>query len=75
MGVLTWDDYLSSAWCIIITMTTVGYGDTVPATRFGRLTAVVAALWGTFLVSILILSVGSIFKLQKKEEKVLTHIL
>jgi voltage-gated potassium channel len=67
VGVLTWDNYLNSAWCVIITMTTVGYGDIVPATLFGRLTAVVAALWGTFLVSILILSVGNIFKLQNKE--------
>ena len=64
---LTWDNYLNSAWCVIITMTTVGYGEVVPATLFGRLTAVVAALWGTFLVSILILSVGNIFKLQNKE--------
>jgi voltage-gated potassium channel Kch len=44
-------------------MTTVGYGDIVPGTSFGRLTVIVAALWGTFLISILILSVGNIFKL------------
>lgn len=59
----------------MITMTTVGYGDVVPGTSFGRLTVIAAALWGTFLISILILSVGNIFKLQQTEQKALNHLL
>jgi hypothetical protein len=42
-------------------MATVGYGDIAPVTLFGRLVAIAAAIWGTFLISLLILSVGNIF--------------
>ena len=61
VGNITWEPFTDSVWCIIITMTTVGYGDIAPKTIFGRIVAVLAALWGTFLVSILIISVGNIF--------------
>ena len=63
VGTIMWDAYFDSIWCTIITMTTVGYGDVVPATMFGRLVAILAAIWGTFLISLLILSVGNIFGL------------
>jgi len=66
-GAITWDSYFSDIWFIVITMTTVGFGDMYPSTTFGRLITIVAALWGTFLISILILSVGNIFKLNKNE--------
>jgi hypothetical protein len=48
-------------------MTTVGYGDVGPTTFFGRLTAITVALWGTFLISLLILSVANIFALNFNE--------
>ena len=41
-------------WNIVITMTTVGYGDLVAFTTFGRITAGVAAMLGIILASILI---------------------
>ena len=63
VGNIIWNAYFDAIWCIIITMTTVGYGDVVPATIFGRLVAITAAIWGTFLISLLILSVGNIFEL------------
>lgn len=56
-------------------MTTVGYGDVVPATIFGRLVAMFTAVWGTFLISLLILSVGNIFELNYQETKALNHLL
>ena len=66
-GIITWNSYFTAIWCIVITMTTVGFGDVVPVTVPGRLIVIFAALWGTFLISILILSVGNIFKLSRKE--------
>jgi len=42
----------------MITMATVGFGDIVPATVFGRVIVLIAAIWGTFMISLLILSVG-----------------
>lgn len=75
VGVITWNAYFDSIWCTIITMTTVGYGDVVPATLFGRLFAITAAIWGTFLISLLILSVGNIFNLTYQEQRALNHLL
>ena len=63
VGTLTWESYFASIWCVIITMATVGYGDFVPNTVFGRIVAMLVAIWGTFLISLLILSVGNIFNL------------
>ena len=74
-GLITWDSYFTSIWFIVITMTTVGFGDVYPNTTFGRLIAMFTALWGTFLISILILSVGNIFKLNKNEQQAHSHLL
>jgi hypothetical protein len=43
-------------WCIIITMTTVGFGDFYPSTHLGRVIGVLACFWGTFLVSLMVVS-------------------
>jgi hypothetical protein len=67
VGSIAWDAYFDAIWCTIITMTTVGYGDVVPSTMFGRMVAIVAAIWGTFLISLLILSVGNIFAMNYQE--------
>lgn len=56
-------------------MTTVGFGDIYPGTYLGRSLILVTAGWGTFLMSILIMSVGKIFGLSYNEEKSLQHIL
>ena len=39
-------------WLMIVTMTTVGYGDSVPQTHFGRFVCVIVMIVGTILVSI-----------------------
>ena len=56
-------------------MTTVGYGDLVPATDFGRSIIIFVALWGTFLISLLILIASDIFEMTMNEQKALHHLL
>jgi voltage-gated potassium channel len=41
-------------WLAFTTMTTVGYGDFAPKTNMGRFLAVMAALSGIFLISLLV---------------------
>ena len=56
-------------------MTTVGYGDTTPVTDFGRAVAIITALWGTFIISLLIIVAAEIFALSHVEQKALHHLL
>lgn len=46
--------YMNCMWCIVITMTTVGYGDLFPRTILGRSLMVLIAVWGIFTVSIMV---------------------
>ena len=69
------DSYGASLWCTIITMTTVGYGDMFPVTAFGRVIGVVCAIWGTFIISLLIIVAEQVFALKHVEEKALYHLL
>jgi hypothetical protein len=38
-------------WLIMVTMTTIGYGEIYPVTSLGRLIAAIACIWGIFLIS------------------------
>lgn len=51
-----WTYLWNGMWCIIITMTTVGYGDYFPMTYYGRSIGVIASFFGTLLVSLMIVS-------------------
>ncbi|CAI2364271.1 unnamed protein product [Moneuplotes crassus] len=51
-----WTYIWNGMWCILITMTTVGYGDFYPMTYLGRSIGVTACYLGTFLISLAIVS-------------------
>jgi hypothetical protein len=68
-------DFFTGIWFMVITLTTVGYGDVYPSTYFGRAMIMVAAFWGTFLISLMIMSVSRIFNLKDTEQKALHHLL
>jgi len=67
-------DYGSAIWLIIITSTTVGYGDIYPHTVGGQIVCVITAFWGTFIVSLLVLVVANIFELSDEEKKAIAFI-
>ena len=50
----------------MITLTTVGYGDITPHTYPGKVIIMFCALWGAFMISLLVLTVGSYFNLNEK---------
>merc|ERR1712072_985555 len=68
------DDYENALWVIIITMTTVGYGDTYPKTPFGRGVAVLASLLAIVLVALVVNAVTERLSLSRDENKVLDFI-
>lgn len=66
---------LSNAmWSMIITMTTVGYGDTYPSTHLGRVVATASCLFGTLLTSLMVLSLTLKSTLSAQELKAYSRI-
>ncbi len=53
-----------SLWWSIVTLTTVGYGDIVPETTTGRITAVMIMLTGVAVLGLLAGTLASFFRLQ-----------
>lgn len=68
------DDYVTAMWCVIITMTTVGYGDVTAVSPFGRIISIINALWGAFVISMLVSSIGKIFDLLEKQKRAIVDI-
>ncbi len=62
-GQIVFDSYFTAIWCVVITMTTVGYGDVYAVSPFGRVISIINALWGAFIISMLVASIGKIFEL------------
>jgi hypothetical protein len=59
------DDYFNAIWLMVMTITTVGYGDYMVNTSMGKWVAMFAALWGSFMISLLVLTAASIFELNR----------
>lgn len=58
--------YFSALYLIVVTMTTVGFGDFTARTVPGRLVIMFTALWGAFMISLIVLLVTNIFDLTKE---------
>lgn len=59
-----WD----GVWWVLVTISTVGYGDLVPQTPGGRIVAVFMMLFGIALLSVITATVASVFVTQKLKE-------
>lgn len=68
------DLYENALWCIIITMTTVGYGDVFPKTQLGRLVSITGAFSAVVLVALSVNAVTERLQLKRNEGKVLDFI-
>jgi hypothetical protein len=52
-------NFYNSLWCVMITMGTVGYGDIVPKSYFGRAVLFFASITGIIIASLLILTLST----------------
>lgn len=43
-------------WFLIITITTVGYGDFYPFSNMGKVISIIIMLWGVFVVSLFVVT-------------------
>lgn len=68
-------DYLNCLWLMIITMTTVGYGDYTPKTISGRFVTVFACFTGLINISMIIVIFQNLFMLSMSESRVILFSL
>lgn len=60
-----WERFGRAVWWAVVTITTVGYGDVVPVTFWGRLVGVGLMLAGVISISLITATVASVFIEQK----------
>ena len=65
------DNYVDAIWLIIITMTTVGYGDITAKTTGGRIISMISCLSGVFLTSMIIVTITNFLNLEPHEKRML----
>lgn len=73
-GQILFDHYFTSIWCVIITMTTVGYGDVFAVSTIGRCVSIVNALWGAFVIGLLVSSIQDLKELSDNQKKAVAEI-
>ena len=62
-------------WYVIITMTTVGYGDFFATSILGRTMAVFSIFWGGVILALTFVTVGTILQLKPNEKRAYTAII
>lgn len=67
---LNFGSYWNTIWCLIITMTTVGYGDFYPSSFMGRIIGIISCMSGVFLISMLIVAITNILDFKGCEKNV-----
>jgi hypothetical protein len=66
--------FFNSIYLVLMTLATVGCGDISPHTIPGKVIIMFCALWGAFMISLIVLTVGNYFRLNEKQKKALSHI-
>ena len=59
---------------LVITMTTVGFGDYTPQTFLGRVAVGLVAMVGIFLMALFITLVNEALMLLKREKRILAYV-
>lgn len=59
----------TAMWNIVITMTTVGYGDIYPKSHMGRFIGILTAFWGVFFSALFVVALSNILTFKPPEAK------
>lgn len=62
-------------WIVIVTMTTVGYGDYFPASVLGRFILFLVCIWGIFIISLMVITLNNTLSLNVLESKAMNLII
>ena len=69
-----WEDYFCYVYLVVVTLTTVGYGDITAKSMLGKTVIMISAIWGAFIISLIVLVVASVFDLKKQQKKAMRDI-
>ncbi|TNV81547.1 hypothetical protein FGO68_gene1047 [Halteria grandinella] len=69
------NSYNNAMWNVIVTLSTVGYGELYMKTFFGRVVGLIVCFWGTFVVSYFVVTVTNMLTFAAPEEKSYTLLL
>lgn len=64
----------NAMWMVMLTMTTVGYGDFFPKTHQGRFIAVLSCIWGIFLISLMVVTLTNFLLFTNEESRSFNYI-
>ena len=67
---MNFNSFWNTLWFILITMTTVGYGDFYAVTTEGRMFAMIACVIGVFLVSMMVVTMNNFLDMNPAEERI-----
>ena len=68
----SFENFETSLWLSLVTMTTVGYGDFKPFTLCGRLVSMILIVWGSFSTTLIVVAVKNITNVDAIEQRVIT---
>jgi hypothetical protein len=71
---LKFNSYFDVVWVVIMSMTTVGYGDIYPHTHMGRFVAFISSIVGMIIQSLLIVRLSDFIALSIDEKKAYNEI-
>ena len=63
-GSSDFSSFSNAIWCVILTLTTVGYGDIYPKTDIGRSIVIFICIWGIFIISIMVVTMTNSMELK-----------
>ena len=61
--------FIGSMYFVMVTLTTIGYGDFSPKSFEGRLVIMIAAVWGTIILALFVSVASTIFEMHDNETK------
>lgn len=65
-------NFINACWSVILTMTTVGFGDYFPRTTIGRIVIFFCAMFGVVVVSMIVVTVMNMLEMSGAESKAFT---
>jgi potassium intermediate/small conductance calcium-activated channel subfamily N protein 2 len=68
----SYDSYWNAMWNVVVTITTVGYGDYFAQTFLGRFVIFFVAIWGVFVVSMMVVTLTNALIMTPLEIKAFT---